>query len=65
MIKKSYDKCPVLYGILYGQGLFILFILFEYFLVSAGISECGVLVDSCIRVVFGIIASENAFVTLL
>ena len=56
MIKKFYDKCPVLYGILYGQGLFILFIIFEYFLVSAGISECGIIVDSCIRVAFGIIA---------
>lgn len=56
MIKKSYDKCPVLFGILYGQGLFVLFILFEYFLVSTGISECGILVDSCIRVAFGIIA---------
>lgn len=33
-----------------------LFVLFEFFLVTAGISECGVIVDSCIRVVFGVIA---------
>lgn len=45
-----------MYGILFGQGLSILFILFEYFLVATGISDCGVIVDSCIRVVFGIIA---------
>lgn len=56
MFKKLYDKSPVLYGILYGQGLFIFFILLEYFLVSTGISECGVIVDTVIRIVFGIFA---------
>ena len=55
-MKKLYDKSPVICGVLYGQGLFILFILFEYFLVSTGISECGLIVDSCIRVAFGVIA---------
>jgi hypothetical protein len=52
MIKKLYDKSPVVWGVIYGEGLFVLFALFEYFLVSTGISECGVIVDSCIRVVF-------------
>jgi membrane protease YdiL (CAAX protease family) len=56
MIKKLYDKSPVVWGVIYGEGLFVLFVMFEYFLVSTGISECGVIVDSCIRVVFGIIA---------
>lgn len=56
MIKKFYDKCPILYGILYGQGLFIFFVLLEYFLVSTGISECGVVTDSFIRIMFGIFA---------
>ncbi len=56
MIKKLYNKCPILYGILYGQGLFIFFVLLEYFLVSAGISECGVVTDSFIRIMFGIFA---------
>lgn len=55
-IKKFYDKAPVLCGILLGQGLMALFVLFEFFLVTAGISECGVIVDSCIRAVFGVIA---------
>lgn len=55
-MKKLYDKSPVVCGILLGEGLSILFILFEYFLVAAGISECGVIVDSCIRAAFGIIA---------
>lgn len=56
MIKKIYDKCPVLYGILFGQGLFIFFVLLEYFLVSTGISECGVVTDSFIRLLFGVVA---------
>lgn len=55
-MKKLYDKSPVVCGILLGEGLSILFILFECFLVAAGISECGVIVDSCIRAAFGIIA---------
>lgn len=49
MIKKFYDKCPILYGVLFGQGLFVFFLLLEYFLVSTGISECGVVTDSFIR----------------
>lgn len=57
-MKKLYNKSPVLWGILFGQGLFLLFILFEFvvfefWLVNSGI---GVIVDSCIRVVFGVIA---------
>ena len=55
-MKKIYDKNPVVFGIIMGHGLFLLFILFEYFLVVTGISDCGVIVDSCIRVVFGIIS---------
>lgn len=55
-MKKLYHKSPVVYGILLGEGLSIFFILFEVFLVAAGISECGVIADSCIRAVFGIIA---------
>lgn len=56
MIKKLYDKSPILYGVLYGQGLFVFFVLLEYFLVSMEISECGVVIDSFIRIVFGVIA---------
>ena len=56
MIKKFYDKCPVLYGVLYGQGLLVFFVLLEYFLVSTGISQCGVVTDSFIRIMFGIFA---------
>lgn len=55
-MKKIYDKNPVLYGLLIGQGLLTLFLFFEYFLVVTGTSECGLLVDSCIRVSFGIVA---------
>lgn len=55
-MKKLYDKAPIICGIMLGQGLAILFVLFEYFLVTTGISDCGVIVDSCIRVAFGIIA---------
>lgn len=55
-MKKIYDKAPVVYGILLGEVLSIFFILFECFLVAAGISECGVMADSCIRIVFGMIA---------
>lgn len=51
-----YGKSPVVAGILIGQGLMILFVLFEYFLVASGISDCGVIVDSCIRVLFGLMA---------
>lgn len=54
-MKKLYDKSPVVYGILFGQGLEIFFVLFECFLVATGITECGVIVDSCFRVVFGMI----------
>lgn len=31
-----------------GQGLLVLFVLFEYFPVKAGVSECGLIVDACI-----------------
>ncbi len=55
-MKKIYNKSPVVYGILLGEVLSIFFILFECFLVAAGISECGVIADSCIRIVFGMIA---------
>ncbi len=56
MIKKIYDKCPILYGILYGQGLFVFFVLLECFLIRTGISECGVVIDSFFRILFGIFA---------
>lgn len=55
-MKKHYNISPVLWSIVWGQGLFVTFILLEYFLVASGISECGAVVDSCIRVLFGIIA---------
>ena len=55
-MKKMYDRFPVLWGIVWGQGLFVAFVLLEYFLVASGISECGVVVDSCIRIAFGIVA---------
>lgn len=55
-MKKIYDKSPVVFGILLGEGLSIFFILFECFLVAAGISKCGIIADSCIRIVFGVIA---------
>lgn len=55
-MKKIFDKNPVAFGIIMGHGLFLLFIFFEYFLIATGISDCGIMVDSCIRVVFGIIA---------
>lgn len=53
---RAQNQSPVIYGILSGQGLSIFFILFECFLVATGITECGLIVDSCIRVVFGVIA---------
>lgn len=56
MIKNFYDKRPVLCGVLFGQGLLVFFVLLEYFLVSTGISECGVVTDSFIRIMFGIFA---------
>lgn len=56
IIKKFYDKAPVWCGILLGQGLAALFVVFEFLLITAGISECGVIVDSCIRAVFGVTA---------
>lgn len=55
-MKTIYSKMSVVSGILMGQGLLVLFVLFEYFLVKAGISECGLIVDLCIRIAFGIIA---------
>lgn len=55
-MKKIYSKSPVVCGIILGEGLLILFILFEIFLMATGISDCGIIVDSCIRVVFGLIA---------
>ena len=56
MVKKIYDKSPVVCGILLGEVLSIFFILFECFLVAAGVSKCGIIADSCIRIVFGMIA---------
>lgn len=53
---KRYRKSPVVYGILLGEGLSVFFVLFEYFLVTAGLSDCGVIADSCIRIIFGTIA---------
>lgn len=56
-MKKLYDKSPILYGVLYGQILLVLLVLFEYFLISTGISNCGTVVDFYIRIVFGIFLS--------
>lgn len=55
-MEKIYNKYPILSGILVGQGILVGFILFEYLLVSTGISECGIVVDSCIRIIVGILA---------
>lgn len=53
---KRFEKHPTPYGIITGWGLFIGFILLEYFLVVTGISQCGIVVDSCIRIAVGTIA---------
>ncbi len=53
---KEVEKNPTLYGIITGQGLLVGFILLEYFLVATGISHCGIIVDSCIRIAVGVIA---------
>ncbi len=55
-MKQLYKRMPVFYGIVTGVGVSVFFILFEYFLVATGISECGLLVDSCLRVIIGVIA---------
>ena len=54
-MKKLYDKFPILVGLILGMGISICFILFEYFLVTTGISECGVIVDSYLRIITGIL----------
>lgn len=54
-MKKLYDKFPILVGLMLGMGISICFVLFEYFLVATGISECGVIVDSCLRIITGIL----------
>ena len=54
-MKKLYNKFPILIGLILGMGISICFILFEYFLVTTGISECGVIVDSCLRIITGIL----------
>ena len=55
-MKQLYKRMPIFCGILTGMSVSVFFILFEYFLVATGISECGLLVDSCLRVVIGIVA---------
>lgn len=55
-MKKIYDKYPILTGLLIGQGILVGFILFEYLLVTTGISDCNVVVDSCIRIIVGVLA---------
>lgn len=54
-VKRIYSKSPVVSGIILGEGLSIFFILFEIFLIATGISDCGIIVDSAIRVAFGFI----------
>lgn len=49
-MRKIYNKNPVAFGIIFGQGLFLIFILLEYFFAA------GIIVDSCLRIVFGIVA---------
>lgn len=55
-VKRVYSKSPVICGIVLGEGLSIFFILFEIFLVTTGISDCEIIVDSGIRMAFGSIA---------
>lgn len=57
-MKKRYDNSPVLWGILLGQGLFIVFVLLKYVIFGRLYMDpyMNVIVDSCIRVVFGVIA---------
>lgn len=53
-MKNIINKMPVLYGIITGVGVSVFFILLEYFLVTTGISECGFIVDSCLRIAVGV-----------
>lgn len=55
-MKKFTENHPIAYGIIFGYGLSLLFIFFEFFLIATGLSDCGVWVDSVIRVVFAVIA---------
>lgn len=55
-MERIYSKSPVVCGIILGEGLLIFFILFEILLVTTGISNCGIIVDSAFRVAFGFIA---------
>lgn len=52
-MKTFVKKHPVAYGLVLGYGCSLLFVLLEYALVTTGLSECGVWVDSCLRIVFG------------
>lgn len=55
-MKKIYDKNPVLSGIIMGNGVILLFFLVEGFLDAPGMSDNRAIFDTCIRVVFGVIA---------
>lgn len=55
-MKKLAEKHKIFYGIIFGYGLSLLFIFFEFFLIATGLSDCNVWVDSIIRVGFAIIA---------
>lgn len=55
-MKNSAKKHPIAYGLTLGYGGSLLFILLEFLLVKTGISECGVWVDSGIRMAFGVAA---------
>lgn len=53
---KFIEKHPIAYGVIFGYGLSLLFIFFEFFLMATGLSDCGIWVDSAIRVAFAVIA---------
>lgn len=54
-MERFYQKSPVLFGLLFGCSISVGFVLFEFMLVATKISECGVIVDSCLRVAAGIL----------
>lgn len=55
-MKKFTENHPIAYGIIFGYGLSLLFVFFEFFLIATGLSDCGVWIDYIIRVVFAVIA---------
>lgn len=58
-MKKLAENHPIAYGIIFGYGLSLLFILVEFFFTlpnSPTISEYWEWIDSCVRIVFAILA---------